>query len=311
MAEAARRAGFSGGKVVSLAEAAGLVRDGDHLALSGFSIARNAVAFARELIRQGRRHLTLSQCILGLDSELLVGAGLVERVIYGGGSLDRFGQLPCVNRLIERGAIAAEYMSSLAICFRYLAGALGLPFMPIKSLLGSDLLRELEAETAPALVRQIDCPFTGERLVALRALVPDVAVIVAQMADEEGNARILGPLWDSNEAAKAARRVVVIAEELVPTEVIRQQPELTVIPGIRVSAVVHLPYAAHPTSLYRYYDYDADHLRLYVSRAKTDAGFQEYLREFVLDSRDHFDYLERVGGITRLAGLKADRLLGY
>ncbi len=298
-------------KLVTLAEAAALVRDGDHLALGGFSIARNAMAFTRELIRQGRRDLTVSQCILGLDSELLVAAGCVRRLVYSGGSLDRFGQLQCVNRAVEQGRVVAEYYSGLAICFRYLAGALGLPFMPIKSMLESDLLTELQEVTAPDNVREMDCPFTGERLLLVRAMVPDVAVIQVQMADEEGNARILGPLWENSEAARAARKVVLVAEEIVPTEVIRQQPELTVIPGFRVDAVVHVPYGAHPTSLYRYYDYDADHLRMYVARSKTDAGAAEYLEEYVFGPRDHFEYLERVGGVAKLSSLKADVLLGY
>jgi acyl CoA:acetate/3-ketoacid CoA transferase alpha subunit len=298
-------------KVSSLADAATLVRDGDLLALSGFSIARNAAAFVRELIRQGRRELSLVQCILGYDSDLLVGAGLVKRVIYGGGSFDRFGQLSRTNPAIEQGAIVAEYQSSLTVCFRLLAGALGLPFMPIQSMLGSDLLKELHEETAPDAFREMDCPFTGQRLLLARALVPDVAVITAQMADADGNARVYGPRWDNNEAARAAKQVVVLAEELVPPEVIRQQPELTMVPGFRVSAVVPLPFVAHPSSLYRRYDYDAEHIRLYASMARTQQGFDEYVQRYVLEPKDHFEYLERVGGLARLSQLKADPILGY
>ncbi len=273
MVATARTGPAGASKVKTLAEAAALVDDGDHLGLSGFAIARNAVAFSHELIRQGKRELTLSGCVVGLDADLLVGAGLVRRLIYGGGSLDRFGPIQCVNRAYERGNLVAEYYTSLAVCFRYLAGALGLPFMPIKSLLESDVLEVLERETAPDAVRETSCPFTGERL--------------------------------------AARQVIVIAEELVPTEVIRQQPELTTIPGFRVSAVVPLPYGAHPTSLYRCYDYDAEHLKLYASQSRTEEGIAEYLREFVLEPKDHFEYLERIGGIARLAPLKADPILGY
>lgn len=295
-------------KVMSLAEAAALVHDGDHLALSGFSIARNAVAFSRELIRQGRKELTISQCILGLDSALLVAAGRVKRIIYGGGSLDRFGQLQCVNRAIEKGEVSAEYYSSLAVCFRYLAGALGVPFMPIKSLLGSDILARLQQETAPDKVREMDCPFTGERLVLLRALEPDIAVVQAPVADAEGNTRIYGPLWDTVEAAKAARRVIVIAEELVPTQVIRQQPEQTLIPGLRVTAVVPLPFGAHPTSLFRYYDCDREHLRLYVEADRRKETLEAYLEQYVLGPKDHFDYLERVGGLAKLSSLREEGL---
>jgi len=297
-------------KVRSLCEAAALVKDGDHLGLSGFAVARNAIAFSHELIRQGRRDLTISQAIVGMDADILVGAGCVKHLVYGGGSLDRFGLVEHINRAYEQKRIVAESYSSLAVCFRYLAGALGVPFMPIKSLLGSDILTRLY-EVAPDSVREMDCPFTGERLLLLRALQPDYAVIQAQMADEEGNARVLGPLWDSKEAARAAREVIVIAEELVPTEIIRQQPELTVVPGFRVSAVVPLTYGAHPTSLYRCYDYDADHLTAYVAASRKPDDWNTYLHEYVFEPRDHNEYLERVGGLTKLQALKADALYGY
>jgi glutaconate CoA-transferase, subunit A len=293
-------------KVKTLAEAAGLVKDGDHVALSGFAISRNAVAFSHELIRQGRRRLTLSQAIVGLDADILVGAGCVRHLIYGGGSLDRFGLVEQINRAYEQKRITTESYSSLAVCYRYLAGALGVPFMPIKSLLGSDVLEQLREF---GNVREMDDPFSGERVLLLKALQPDFMVLQAQMADEEGNARVLGPLWDSKEAARAASQVIVIAEDLVPTEVIRQQPELTTMPGFRVSAVVPLTYGAHPTALYRCYDYDSDHLREYVSRSRED--FEGYLREYVLGPADHQEYLERVGGVRKLASLKADVLYGY
>ena len=288
--------------MVSLRDAAALVRDGDHLALSGFACARNAVAFSHELIRQGRRDLTLSACILGMDADLLVGAGCVRKVIYGGGSLDRFGQLQRVNESIERGSLQVEYTSSLAVCFRYLAGALGLPFMPIKSLLGSDLVGQ---------EHRMECPFTGEPLILLKAMQPDVAVVQVQMVDAEGNARLLGPRWDNNEAVKAAHQVIVIAEQLVSTELIRRQPELTIVPGFRVSAVVPLAYGAHPTSVFGCYDYDAQHLTSYVRRTRTQADFQDYLAEYVLEPASHIAYLEKVGGVEKLTTLRADPVLGY
>lgn len=297
-------------KVASLADAATLVKDGDHVALSGFACARNAVAFSHELIRRGVRGLTVSQCILGMDSDLLVGAGAVRRLIYGGGSLDRFGQLARVNEACERGSVEVEYLSSLAVAYRYLAGALGLPFMPIKSMLGSDLLRDLR-ERMPDTVREINDPFGGERLLLLRALEPDVAVVQAQLADEQGNARILGPRWETAEAAKAARTVIVIAEEIVPTETLRAQPELTTIPGFRVAAVVPLAWGAYPTSLYRCYDHDADHLRLYVERARTQAGFESYVADFVTATPDHAGFVEKAASAQRLKALRADPLLGY
>jgi acyl CoA:acetate/3-ketoacid CoA transferase alpha subunit len=246
-----------------------------------------------------------------MDADILVGAGAVKRAIYGGGSLDRYGAIQCVNRAYEQKTIVAEYYSSLALTFRYLAGALGIPFMPTTSMLGSDLLTRLEEETAPENLRELDCPFTGEHLVLVKALVPDVAVVHVQMADDQGNARILGPRWDNAEAARAARQVVITTEEVVPTEVIRQQPEMTVIPGVRVSAVVHTPYGAHPTSMFRCYDHDESHIRTYVGKARSDAGVKEYIEEYVLEPKDHFGYLEKVGGLEKLMSIKADPLLGY
>jgi len=298
-------------KVVSLAEAGALVKDGDHVALSGFACARNATAFSHELIRQGRRDLTLSACILGLDADLLVGAGAVKRLIYGGGSLDRYGPIFCVNRAYEQKKVVAEYYSSLAVTFRYLAGALGIPFMPIKSMMGSDLLKRLEEETAGDNVREMDDPFTGEHVVLVKAMQPDVAVLQVHQCDSEGNARIYGPRWENLEAARAAKKVVIITEDLVPVDIIRQQPELTVVPGFHVDAVVQLPYGAHPTSLYKYYDHDEEHLKFYVSKARSEAGIKEYIDEYIMKTTDHMDYLEKVGGLRELSKLKADPLLGY
>lgn len=295
-------------KVKTLAQAAALIKDGDHLALSGFAVSRNAVAFSHELIRQGRRNLTISQAIVGLDADVLVGAGCVGHLIYGGGSLDRFGLVEQINRAYEQQRISTESLSSLAVCFRYLAGALGVPFMPIKSLLGSEILERLRAS---GTVRELEDPFGGGKVLALKALQPDFMVLQAQMADEDGNARVLGPLWDSKEAARAARQTIVIAEELVPTEVIRQQPELTTIPGFRVAAVVPLTYGAHPTALYRCYDYDPDQLRAYVDASRKPDTYKAYLDRYVLGVTDHVEYLERVGGVAKLAALKADALHGY
>jgi glutaconate CoA-transferase subunit A len=131
-------------KLTTLSEAVGSIRSGDHVALSGFAITRCTMAFAREVIRQGIKGLTLSQCLGGMDTDMLVGAGAVDRLVYGGGSLDRFGRLAWVNAGIENGSLHAELFSSLSITFRFLAGSLGLPFIPIRSLVGSDVLSRLQ-----------------------------------------------------------------------------------------------------------------------------------------------------------------------
>jgi glutaconate CoA-transferase subunit A len=297
-------------KSVTLSEAVATIPSGSHIALSGFAITRCTMAFASEVIRQGIKGLTVSQCVGAMDADLLAGAGALERIIYGGGSLDRFGRLACVNRGIEEGTLIAEEYSSLSMAFRYLAGALGLPFIPIRSLRGSDVLRRLQ-EVAPTNLGSAVDPFTGEDWLVLKPLLPDVAVVQVQVADAEGNAWLFGPRWDNEEQVKSSKRVIVITEQLVSTEVIRRDPERTVIPGFRVSHVVQLPFGAHPTSVYRVYGYDADHIQLYVKAAQTPEGLKAYLDQYVYGVRDHWGYLERVGGFKRLQDLRADSILGY
>lgn len=297
-------------KVVTLSEAVATIPSGSHVAVSGFAITRCTMAFASEVIRQGIKKLTISQCVGAMDADLLVGGGAVERLLYGGGSLDRFGRLGCVNRGIENGTLIAEEHSSLSMAFRYMAGALGLPFIPIRSLGGSDILKRLQ-EVAPSATAHVKDPFTGDEWLALRPLKPDVAVVQVQVADPEGNAWIIGPRWDNEEQVKASQRTIVIAERIVPTEMIRREPERTVIPGFRVSHVVHLPFSAHPTSVYRAYDYDADHIRLYAEAAKTPDGMRAYLDKYVYGVKDHWEYLEKLGGMKHLDSLTADAILGY
>ena len=298
-------------KVKNAAEVVRTIPNGSHIALGGFAVARNVITVVHELIRQQKRDLTLSQCVMGMDNDLLVGAGLVSRLIIGGGSLDRFGPAHCVNRARETGAVVSQDYSSLSLCFGYLAGALGISFIPIKSLLSSEVLERLEAGSAAENLRHMTCPFTGEEYLLLRAITPDVSLVHVQVADREGNCQISGPRWENEEQAKAARRVIVIAEELVSTEYIQRFPERTVIPAHRVEAVIHQPFGAHPTAVFGCYDYDADHLKLYVEHAKRPERMREYLETYIRSTRDHWEYLEKAGGLQRLQGLQADRVLGY
>lgn len=297
-------------KVTSMAEAIASIQQGTHVALPGFAITRCAMAFAQEVIRQNIKGLTLSQCVGAMDADLLVGAGAVERIIYGGGSLDRFGRLANINRGIENGSLKAEEYSSLSVAFRYLAGALGIPFIPIRSLRGSDLLSKLE-EHLVCEFGKVDDPFTGKEWLVLSPLSPDVSIVQVQTADDEGNAWIMGPRWDNTEQAKASKRTIVIAERIVSTEVIRQHPEQTVIPGLLVSHVVEQPFGAYPTSVYREYDYDAKHIETYVKASKSPQDFKQYLENYVLNSADHWEFLQKVGGLKNLNTLKADPILGY
>jgi acyl CoA:acetate/3-ketoacid CoA transferase alpha subunit len=297
-------------KLSTLTDAVASIQSGSHIALPGFAITRCAMAFSHEIIRQGKNHLTLSQCVGAMDADIIVGAGLADRLIYGGGSLDRFGRLNCINRGIENNTLIAEEYSSLSITFRFLAGSLGIPFIPTRSIRGSDLLKKIKARD-PSEVANIKDPFTGENWLVIRPLLPDVAIALVQVSDEEGNAWILGPRWDNVEQIKASKRTIVIAEKIVSTEIIRQNAERTVIPGFLVSHVVHVPYAAHPNSMYGVYDYDAEHIKLYASATQTPESFQDYLEKYVFSVKTHEEYLKKVGGDELLKRIKANPKLGY
>ena len=299
-------------KVKTIAEVVKTIPDGAHIALGGFAIARNNISVAHELIRQQKKNLTLSQSVVGLENDLLVGAGLVKRLIMGGGSLDRFGPVHCVNRAREASREFAHDYSSLSITFRYLAGALGISFIPIKCLLASEILEKLEAGPASSKdVSRMKCPFTGEEYLLMRALNPDVSFVHVQRADRDGNSQIDGPIWSNEESVKAGNRIIITTEELVPTEVIRREPARTIIPGHRVEAVVHQPFGGHPTGVFGCYDFDAEHLKLYVNHSKKAETFPEYLKTYVTGTKDHWEYLEKVGGLKRMDQLKAIQIQGY
>jgi glutaconate CoA-transferase subunit A len=299
------------GKIRTAAEVIRTIPDGSHIALGGFAIARGCITPVHELIRQGKKNLTVSQGVAGLDTDLLVAAGAVKRLIIGGGSLDRFGPVHSINRAREEGSLAFEDWSSLSICFRYLAGALGLSFIPIKSLIASEILERLKKNTGAKEFVQSTCPFTGEEYVLLKALTPDVSFVHVQRADENGNCRIDGPRWENEEQAKAAKRLIVIAEEIAMTSEFQKEPERTIIPAQRVEAVIHQPFGAFPTAVYGRYDYDAEHLRMYVDYAKRKGGAEEYIASYVRGTKDAREFLLKSGAPGTLVPLQAEPGLGY
>lgn len=280
-------------KLISPSDAAALIPDGCTLGLGGFAITRNVIALVHELIRAGRRDLTLVQVVGGMDTDLLVGAGCVRRLIYSGGSLDRFGRLNMVNRAAQEGSLETLEYSSLSLLLRLHAQGLGLPFIPGRAMLGSDLL---ERQLAMGGAKLDQDPFTGVPVVLLPPLALDLAVVHVDRADERGNACIAGPNWAIRETAFAARRVLVLCEEVVPSS--QLPPDDVTIPGAIVSAVVAVPRAAHPTAVYQSYGFDRAHFDDYVAHTKRGSeGFAEYMKRYVLSVGTHADYLQ-VAGVT-------------
>lgn len=283
------------GKIRSLAEAVAGVEDGSRLAFGGFAITRCVVAAAHELVRAGKRDLELVQVVGGLDTDLLAGGGCLRKLVFSSGSLDRFGPLPCVNRGILGGTIEAEEYSSLSLTLRLHAAALGLPFVPARSMLGSELLaKHLDGGDGVRLERD---PFTGAPVVALAPLRPDVAFVHVDIADETGNSQIGGPTWSNRETAFAARTTVVLAEEVVPPGSL--DPDAVTIPGPFVAAVCHVPLAAYPTAAAGRYDYDREHLELYMAAASEGGdAYVRYLDEYVYGVDSHEGYLARAGVVV-------------
>src|SRR3990172_4737500 len=225
------------------------VRDGDVVCVAGFSHLI-AYALGHEVIRQGRRGLTLVKHTPDLLGEQFLAAGCLEKIVFSWHGNPGLGNLALFRRAVEGGTLAIEEYTHLGLVARLYAGAAGMTFYPLASNLGSGL-----PEANPA-IRTVTCPYTGVQVSVVPPLNPDASLIHVQRADPAGNAHAWGILGDVKEAAFAARRVVVSAEEIVEPAMIRGDPNRTVFPGFVVDAVVEAPFGAHPSYAHGYYDRD-------------------------------------------------------
>lgn len=290
---------------MSAAEAvARYVRPGSVLGMGGQNIGRCPMALTHEIIRQRIGGLTVVGCNLSIGMDQLVGAGLVRRTESGSGNLERFGTTFCWRRGIEAGTLAHEDYSHLAMVSRFLAGEMGIPFMPTRSLLGSDMLASAGAAGRPGAVVTENPWNPGERVVLVPALQPDISIVHVQRADPLGNVIIEGFATHEPEMMRASRHVIVSCEDLVTTDEIRAHPERTTVPFMYVSAVVVQRYGAYPTSTYGYYDYDGAHVAAYQEAARTGSpALDEYLERYVWGCRTFDQHLEKAAGQATLDAL--------
>lgn len=283
-------------KVTSAAEAVALVRDGDHVSIGGTNYSRTPMALVFELLRQRRTGLTVSRPLSCFEAELLLATGTADTLMTSWVGVGHgWGLARVVRHQVEHGLARFEEWSHLALGMRYRAAAMGLPFLPTYTMLGSDLARRVDA-------RKVACPFTGEELLAVPALHPDVAFVHVQRADRFGNARIDGYPFMDVDMVHAARRVVLSAEEIVEPEQLRARPSETVIPHFAVDAVVHQPYGCYPHECYGGYEVDAAHFTEYMNHVR-DQGVPGALRYVDANIRAHPDFagfLATIGG-DRLA----------
>jgi len=304
---------------MSLREAAKLVPSGAHISLGGFTTQRHPMAFVHELIRQKKRNLHFYGHSPGGDLDMLIGAGCIKRVELAYEADEAFARIgPCFRRAVEGGKIEWEDYSNFGMVQRFAAGAMGIPFIPTRTMLGSDIVKKegfsektrSDPKIAPKKLAVMNCPFTGDKIILLPAIQTDVTIIHAQVVDAQGTIRIYGQNFGDEQQAKCAKKLIVTCEEIVEPEELREYPEHNLIPFFRVNAIVKVPYGAHPYACYRYYDYDPEFLRMYHRVARNDKTFREFLNEYVFGVSDWEKYLTKIGD-RKLRALKADKKLGY
>jgi len=312
-------------KVMEVEEAVKkFISDGCHIGLGGFTVQRHPMELIREIIRQRRRNLVLYGCSQGIDADILIGAGCVKRIEMAYVGDEPFvSPSPNFRRAIEEGSIEWEDYSNFGATLRFVGGALGIPFMPTKSMLGSDMVKKWgipqekreegkDPRLASKKLEVITCPFTGEKVVLVPSCRPNVAIIHAQICGIKGTVRILGQTFVDEFVARAAEKVIITCEELVSEDMMRVEPERNQIPFYLVDAIVHIPYGAHPTAVYKYYDYDPWHYAVYIDAAREGYdSFEKYLEEYVYSVDGISEYIKKIGGDEKIERLKADPILGY
>ena len=294
----------SNSKLIPMQEAVHrYVTDGATIAIEGFT-AFICFAAAHEIIRQRKQNLTLARMTPDLVYDQMVAAGIVDRLIFSYLGNPGVGSLHCIRRAVEKGTprpLALEEYSHYGMVARYAAGAARLPFYPLRSYSGSDLPQ------ANPLIRFVNSPYGDGPIAVVPPLNPDVAFIHAQRADIQGNTQIWGLIGMQKEAAFAARKVVVVVEEVVDEEVIRRDPNRTLIPGLIVDAVVHEPYGAHPSYVQGYYDRDNVAYLAWDKMSRDQTSTDSWLQEWVYDLPGRAAYLAKLGP-ARLAELAPGEL---
>ncbi|MEP7379063.1 MAG: CoA-transferase [Chloroflexota bacterium] len=277
---------------------ADLVRDGDSVAIEGFT---HLIGFAagHEIIRQGRRDLTLCRLTPDLVYDQMIAAGVAKKLVFSWLGNPGVGSLHAVRRWAEatpRKLELEEYSHFGMVC-RYTAGAMNLPFFPLRSYQDTDLPK------ANPLIRPIRSPYSDEEIYAVPPLKPDVTIVHAQRADAAGDTQVWGLLGCQKEAAFAADRVIVVVEELVDESVIRADPNRTILPGLVVDAVVVEPFGAHPSYAQGYYDRDNAFYLEWDRISREEESLQSWLDEWVRGVSGRAEYLEKLGK-ERLMGLR-------
>ena len=276
-------------KLISLSEAiSNYVNDGDTVYAAGFT---HLIPFAtgHEIIRQGVRDLVLARATPDLIYDQMVAAGCARKVIWSYMGNPGVGSLRIVRGAVERGELEWEEYSHFGMITRLQAGASGLPFLPMNQVGVQDL------EKANPLIKRIPDPYGGKDVIVVPALNPDVAIVHVQRTDVNGNAHLWGIIGEQKEAAFAAKKVILTAEEIVDESVIRSDPNRTMIPGIIVNAVCHVPYACHPSYAQGYYDRDNEFYLGWDKISSSEETVKTWLDEWVYGVKGRDEYWQKLG----------------
>lgn len=288
-------------KLLSLHEAMReFVQDGDTVVVGACLEPMIPFSAARELIRQEKKELTLVAPISDILFDMMIGAGNVRRIIAAWSGNVSAGLGYNYRRSLEKGIphrVEVEDHSNFSLGLALLAGAMGVPFLPTKTLLGTDLLA-----SNPSFKVMDSSPFGVEKLVYVPALNPDVAILGVQRADETGHAHLWGNIGVAQDAALASKKVILLAEEIVSRETILSDPNRVLVPAFKVSAVVHAPAFCHPSPMQGYYQRDHQFFHEYHEATKDVEGFKRWLDEWVLGMESDEDYRNALG--ERLERLK-------
>ncbi|HHY16652.1 MAG TPA: CoA transferase subunit A [Firmicutes bacterium] len=287
-------------KLMTVGEAVSkFVKDWDYLAIGGFGTNRIPTAVLHEILRQGKRELGLSGHTATHDFQIMAAGGVLNRVdvAYVVG-LEARGLSRVARNLFEEAKIEVCEWTNAALAWRYRAAAMGVPFIPARVMFGTDTFKYSAA-------KEMICPFTGKKLLALPALYPDVAIIHVHRSDKHGNAQIDGITVSDFDVARAARKVILSAERIIENDEIRKEPSKTLIPYYCVDAVCHVPYGSFPGNMPYEYFSDEDHLKEWLSADGHASTLEPFLSKYVFGTLDFGEYLDLCGGEERLGQLRS------
>ena len=294
-------------KVMTMKEAISkFVDDGMTLFISAVW-ANHAASACHEIIRQGKKDLTLIESSPGEIFDHMIGAGCVNKIMLSWSANEAFGPGGRFRKAVQEELIEVEDYSNFGLTSKLIAGSMGLPFMPIMSQMGTSI-NEVTSFLGDAKLKHMDCPFTGKKVTLVPGINPDVSIIHCQRADTEGNIQTWGSLFSAKPGTLAGKKIIASVEEIVDTDTIRRNPELTLAPGFRVAAVVCEPWGGHPGHLFGHYDDDRWFRYMYANFYSTDDDkFKQFMDEWIYGVQDRAEYVDHYiekFGYNRLMRLK-------